>query len=55
VKDKRQHSNVLDAILTIIWWLQKLHGDSVSKQLMQKFDMERFNLQKLNDSAVKEE
>jgi hypothetical protein len=27
---------------------------SVSKQAAQKFDMERFNLKKLNDVAVKE-
>jgi hypothetical protein len=28
---------------------------SVSKQVLQKFDMERFNLKKLNDMEVKEE
>jgi hypothetical protein len=43
-------------ILTIIWWLLKLNRRLlVSKQRAQKFDMERFNLKKLNDAAVREQ
>jgi hypothetical protein len=42
-------------ILTIIWWLQKFEREGVSKQAMHKFDMERFNLRKLNNVAVIEQ
>jgi hypothetical protein len=31
------------------------HKQSISKQAAQKFDMERFNFQKLNDVKVKEQ
>jgi hypothetical protein len=41
-------------VLTIIWWSQKLGRDAVSKQITQKFDMERFNLKLLDEVEGKE-
>jgi hypothetical protein len=46
----------LTVILTSIWWLQKLRWRlSVSKQAAQKFEMQRFDLRKLNSAEVKEQ
>jgi hypothetical protein len=57
--DKRWHSNTVDvkslrvAVCdTIIWWMQKLEA-SVSTQAVQKFEMERFNLRKVNSVEVR--
>jgi len=50
-------SSLLDeviAVLTIIWWLQKLQT-AVCTWAVQKFNMERFNLVKLNNAEVKEQ
>jgi len=47
-------SGELTAILIIIWWMQKLGKDwQKSKQAAQKFDVERFNLRKLNELKVR--
>jgi hypothetical protein len=54
--DKRQHSNIVDVQLTVIVTISSGYESyrlSVSKQAVQKFGVERFNLKKLNDVEVK--
>jgi hypothetical protein len=57
----RRHSSVLDVRSfrgadcdIIIWWWQKLGRLAVSKGTMQKFDMERFSLKKLDEVQGKQ-
>jgi len=42
-------SGELTTILNIIWWLQTKEILTASKQVAQNFDVERFNLRKLNE------
>ena len=41
--------------MVTIWWLQSLEILVVSKQAAQKFDVERFNLRKLNELEVRKQ
>jgi hypothetical protein len=45
-------SGELTVILITIWWLQKLERLTINKQPAQKFDVERYNLRKLNELEV---
>ena len=38
-----------------IWWLQKLGGLTINKQPVQKFDVERYILRKLNELEVRKQ
>jgi hypothetical protein len=41
--------------MTGIWWMKNWKRLSVSKQEARKFDMDRFDLKKLNDVEVTEQ
>jgi hypothetical protein len=48
-------SGELTMILITIWWLQKLEGLAINKHILQKFDVERYNLRKLNELEVRKQ
>jgi hypothetical protein len=61
LRDKRQHSSVIDAhslkliaILTSLVTVKVTERLLLSNWVVQKFDMERFNLRKLNHMEIKE-
>jgi hypothetical protein len=45
----------LTVILITIWWLQELGRLAIHKQPAQKFDVERYNLRKLNELEVRKQ
>jgi len=46
-------SGKLTVILITIWWLESYRKFSSNKQAAQKFNVERFNLRKLNELEVR--
>jgi hypothetical protein len=48
-------SEELTVILITIWWLQNLGRLAINKQSAQKFNVERYNLRKLNELEVRKQ
>jgi hypothetical protein len=42
-------------ILITIWWLQNLRWLEINKQSAQKFNVEKYNLRKLNELEVRKQ
>jgi hypothetical protein len=49
------HSGEQTVILTTVWWWKITERAPVSNQATKRFNMERFNLKKLNEVGEKEQ